>query len=80
MIVTGVEGYTSIFKLPKYRNISLTPNIAISYSCLQGALIYGRCMRAVNVKMNGKCIMSGTDIIQTEIIQGMRYSDTSANE
>jgi hypothetical protein len=37
MIVSGVEGDTSVFRLPKYINISLTLNIAISCSRLQGA-------------------------------------------
>ena len=72
MIVAGVEGYTSIFRLPKCRNICLSPNIAIFYSCLQGALIYGRFMWAVNVNMNSKCIVGGIDIIETKIIQDLR--------
>ena len=72
MIVPGVKGDTCIFRLPEYRNISLTLNIAISYSRLQGAVIYGGWMGAVNVKVNCKCVMCGIDSIETKIVQDLR--------
>ena len=58
LIVPGVEGDTAIFSLPEYRDISLTLNIAISYNQLQGVLIYGGCMWAVNVMFVGPFIVN----------------------
>ena len=65
MIVPGVAGDTSIFRLPKYINICPALNIAISYIRLQGALIYEGCMWTVNGKLNCICtitiLMCGID-------------------